>query len=172
MYDPNTKICLDCDESCESCHSSIDPSGCIDCKKGYSKSGGSCQPCEGSCLECQGSSCTACHRLGMLPVFMSGRCMPSCRVGTYIDINATCSACDPGCFTCRSYSPDSCMSCYNGSYIPAMSQNGRCMTCSPSCKNCEVIAENCTECLDGTSLWNGTCVAQCPATACVKKYSQ
>jgi hypothetical protein len=107
----------------------------------------------------------------MFPVLVSGRCMPSCHIGTYLDNNATCDPCDPSCFLCVSAAPDSCTACYNGSFLQSSTQSV-CTDCNSSCWNCDSSPNQCTECYQGIALFNGTCLSQCPQSTFTKIYTR
>ncbi|THV06947.1 hypothetical protein K435DRAFT_772951 [Dendrothele bispora CBS 962.96] len=106
-------------------------------------SGSSCQPCSSSCQTCNGGTSNDCI---------------ICKSGTY-KLNGACVSAD-GNGVCA------------GSSLIADNNKHECDTCGPKCMSCKIpnfttastVNElQCTGCLPGSFLSNGSCVDNCPS---------
>ncbi len=89
--------------------------------------------------------------------FLTGnKCVASCAVDSYRDVNAGCQKCNLTCKTCSS--ANFCTSCADSRSQPI---NGVCYACIYPCSSCSDY-DKCTSCLAGFSLYDGRCVASCP----------
>ncbi|KAK7438410.1 hypothetical protein VKT23_018023 [Stygiomarasmius scandens] len=113
------------------------------CPDGSFGSGSSCQPCSSSCQTCNGGAPSDCI---------------ICKSGTY-KLNGNCVSAD-GNGVCA------------GSNLIADNNKHECDTCGPKCTSCKIpnfttastVNElQCTGCLPGSFLSNGTCVESCPS---------
>ncbi|XP_077999737.1 extracellular matrix organizing protein FRAS1-like [Glandiceps talaboti] len=133
--DPLTRICTECDWSCNSCvgPTAFDCILCMDsfllqngtcvpgCTRGYYPLEDQCRVCDTKCLECDGAvSCTECYRPLLL---LDTQCVEECGPGMYADTDSkTCIACSQYCIECST--PSKCVNCMAGSFL----LNGVCLT--------------------------------------------
>ncbi|CDW77557.1 UNKNOWN [Stylonychia lemnae] len=144
-------------------------------------------PC-GDCIPAASKKqCTAClskTQFSPLNVLQNKECVSSCIDGYYLLSNSsappTCQKCHANCTTCYG-TPTNCTSCARSSKIPALFNNtclaetacpqgyfynrtgGQCSQCSQNCLNCTGSSTECTYCPQYLSLFNKTCIQQCPS---------
>ena len=204
--------------NCLSCYPGkfLDPttSSCVSspCPNGYYGSNGVCYPCytkslptnpDESCNTCSGpysNQCDSCAP-GLFHDSGTNKCVTHCSLGWYEDlVTATCAQCyrassssdtERDCYTCTSNTPNSCESCYAGTYL---TPSNTCEEFCPdgwwgdasikTCKQCYVYdvavpsdqscatctagnSDNCLTCnspyfFDSSTGSTGKCVSTCP----------
>ena len=218
---PCHSTCYTCSGStstnCLSCYPGkfLDPttSSCISaCPDGYYGSNGVCYPCytkslptnpDESCNTCSGpysNQCDTCAD-GLFHDSGTNKCVTHCSLGWYEDlVTATCAQCyrassssdtERDCYTCTSNTPNSCESCYAGTYLtPSNTCEEFCPdgwwgdASTKTCKQCYVYdvavpsdqscatctagnSDNCLTCnspyfFDSSTGSTGKCVSTCP----------
>ncbi|ESO99609.1 hypothetical protein LOTGIDRAFT_173674 [Lottia gigantea] len=186
-YQGQSRLCLDCDESCRTCNEGT-RYHCESCHAGRYWQHGECVPscgfgfyllnrkclaCDDGCSSCIGpeeDQCLSCTVADQ--VLLDGKCVDFCGPKYFLQ-QKECRDCPASCKSCL---PDSamCASCYDSTlyhdgqclvecpvgFFP--SQDGRCYACHPSCENC--FGSNLSECLSCHSdsrLNNGICESRC-----------
>ncbi|CAK5272781.1 unnamed protein product [Mycena citricolor] len=113
------------------------------CPDGAFASGASCVPCSSACRTCTAGASTDCVR---------------CATGTYL-LNGTCVSADAN-GVCK------------GSSMIANNNKLECDACGAKCTSCKIPGFNsastinelqCTSCVTGFAVSNGTCVSSCPS---------
>ena len=145
----------------------------------YADSGTTCAACDAGCATCSGgaASCTSCA--GATPALHAASCVASCPDGTYADTRLHCQDCDASCGTCTAATASDCASCDAGGATPYKhgttcvsscpsahyAAGGVCRACDDGCAECDgPSAAECTACpSQAPKLFNGTCLAVCPA---------
>ncbi|KAF8217653.1 insulin-like growth factor binding protein [Mycena galopus ATCC 62051] len=116
------------------------------CPPGAFAEGANCTPCSSACSTCTGGTAADCV---------------TCAAGTYL-LNGTCVGTDAN-GVCTSSGTEG---------LIANNDKGECDTCGAKCTSCKIpnftsistVNElQCTGCVSGFVLSNGTCVASCPA---------
>ena len=132
-----------------------------------------CTPCVPQCEKCSSASqCLSC-----LPSFflMNTTCNSTCPYG-YLGVNRLCTRCNPPC-DFYTLTLDTCTSCLTTYFLVAAtstctkicpaglfqnSVQGACTGCLTPCATCSTSATTCATCSGALSLYNATCISQCP----------
>ncbi|KAG0706471.1 growth factor receptor domain-containing protein [Suillus ampliporus] len=160
--------CEICQLGCQQC---ADSSGdCITCKSGFTQDANDRTKCDAT-----------------PQTTSSGTVCPD---GSY-SAGSSCAACSPLCQTCNGGTSNNCVICGSGTYsfngscvstssegvcqgsnLIANNNKHECDTCGPKCTTCQISNFNvasttnqaqCTGCLPGFYLSQGTCVTSCPS---------
>lgn len=142
-------------------------SSCVStCPQGYYSSIFTCELCNSSCAACANSpnNCSLCQS----GLFLYGSsCIPVCPLGFYASSALqACQICPTNCLNCQA---STCYACRSGFFLssgqclavcPSSSygsvSTGICYDCPTGCSTC-TGDENCTVCLTGYLLFNGSC---------------
>ncbi|KAL4499150.1 hypothetical protein ABPG72_017052 [Tetrahymena utriculariae] len=159
-YYSDGTTCKKCDTSCLTCSAGAN-NNCLTCNIGiyfYQNqclvncpsstfvNGVNCANCDNSCLTCSGSSnsqCLSCASPNYLLTSGPKKCT-SCSASLFLHIDGSCVT-----------------QCPNGFY----GTNGSCKACPTQCITCIVQGATpiCASCPPTQALYNGNCVASCPA---------
>ncbi|XP_078258376.1 extracellular matrix organizing protein FRAS1 isoform X5 [Rhinoraja longicauda] len=148
------------------------------CPRGYFMSSSACRRCHSLCKACRSEGaygCTECE--AALVLAHNGMCMSGCPQGYYSDSDQICQFCSSQCLTCESNS--ACLSCKDPTKVLLFGEcqyeicaqqyyidytTGICRECDWSCNACKgPLKTDCLQCMDGYTLQEGSCVAQCKA---------
>ena len=179
-------VCTQCFANCLKCSSTTT---CDSCTNGFSLyNNNQCvNPCplgfvgiDGVCIQCNQTNncrtccpsnkdkCTTCYS-GF--VYYDHLCLKECPSNTFQEQNV-CKNCDPSCLTCSnattctSCPPNQylkegkCVSSCGDGYLPNQSKCAPCLTAT--CKNCDLGADSCINCIEGYVNLNGNCLESCP----------
>lgn len=176
---PDTELVV-CETVCPLgcvCEDAEDSSICTGCQSGYyevsvlarfimrlRKTDVHCKKCLANCMTCTDeSTCLVCAD-GYILHQTDASCVEKCDQG-YYNKQGQCAPCTgEHCTNCTSET--TCTSCTDSSFL----SNGKCVTCSTSCKTCGGGTENdCLTCPTGTvhsiGTGLGSCLQECSATA-------
>ncbi len=136
---------------------------CIECKKGYYKSGKDCKPCTQGCESCEAETgkCTQCPP-GHIYGDVDDVCSPNnqkCSPTQFFNENTqSCEACNPICGSCFGPTEKECLTCQQSNFymeglcIEPNLSDGRCSTSEAFYANntrkiCEACPSSCLDCL-------------------------
>ncbi|KAJ4474127.1 hypothetical protein C8J55DRAFT_537066 [Lentinula edodes] len=171
--------------SCNSLNGECGSSGQCSCNAGWTTAdNGDCQTCKSGFTQ-DANDKTKCD---VEPTTTSSGTV--CPDGSFSS-GTTCSSCSPSCQTCNGATSNDCIICASGSYafngscitadsngvcegtgLIADNDKKECDTCGAKCTSCGISGFNtastvnqlqCTGCLPGSFLSNGSCVGSCPA---------
>ncbi|KCV67980.1 serine/threonine protein kinase [Fonticula alba] len=146
------------------------------CPAGYGTEPGGCVACPGQCASCPagGGTCEQCERGWLLA---GPACVAACPAGS-TPLGGMCFTCHAACGTCYGPGPDQCLTCGPGAPFLlagrchaacpagtyATDPGSACVPCDGTCGACSGPgARQCTGCPEGRVLWQGECLAGCPA---------
>ena len=176
-------VCYDCVSPCSTC--TVLPTTCTSCVAGYSlfqntcsvgcpdgtfSYANSCSRCPAACTNCSSyTECSACKEGSYLS---NGQCVSVCNTGFYYS-QGVCLTCGSNCTACQD-TANYCVECTTGvSYLgncldqcpvnTTVLNNMQCIDCISTCQTCSVNISTCTSCSKGLSLYNSSCMSECPA---------
>ncbi|CDW73373.1 UNKNOWN [Stylonychia lemnae] len=143
--------------------------------------------CNWPCRDCNiinggPTTCTACNPKDITSLYMlqDSTCISNCSTSYYFsgsDSQGLCLKCNSTCLTCNQ-SASECTSCNTKSNYPFLSSKecvtacptgqitdksqGRCIPCTPPCKNCSVSPTTCTTCENNFYQLSSQCLSSCP----------
>lgn len=129
------------------------------------------EKCSVNCLSCTNEThCTNCDQDYLL---LNGRCHKKCTQFEYTNKDGDCSKCVAPCSKCINETfCTACLAdkfylngnCFNVCPIGYFGQNGQCLACHWSCKQCKGSdSSSCLTCANGFSFKNGICRSNCPS---------
>ncbi|XP_071508475.1 extracellular matrix organizing protein FRAS1-like [Diadema antillarum] len=186
FYLDQTNMCQECHASCRTCTSSgvFDCTSChgghtlahtgmcsTECHAGYFNDGGICKPCQENCIECESTiQCLVCRDPSAVLQF--GECSSLCAEQYYLDpATRLCRECDWSCNSCNGPGPNDCTQCMDGLRLKEGScvtqcgegyyeARGECRECGDECMTCRSVGV-CTTCHPPRLLLDTQCVMQC-----------
>ncbi|EAS00754.2 zinc finger lsd1 subclass family protein (macronuclear) [Tetrahymena thermophila SB210] len=151
----------------------------LTCNPGfYAGANNMCVACDQTCATCSAGANTNCLSC-QLPLYLNGnQCLNSCNSNQYKDDpTASCLSCDSSCLTCQGAGPKNCTSCPASTFLNVdhscvskcpdglYADGNVCKACPSQCAKCVIQGTSpvCTTCPPSQALYNGNCVATCPA---------